>query len=80
MKQATRSLNLPKPIAAYFAADRHDGEAVSHCFTDNAVVKDEGHTHKGRPAIKEWKTDASRQSMNTHASLSRAKRRTGRRS
>ena len=58
-KPATKSLSLPKPIAAYFAADRSDGEAVSQCFTDNAVVKDEGHTHKGRAAIKEWKTDAS---------------------
>src|SRR6266699_5023807 len=58
-KRATRSLSLPKPIAAYFAADRGDGEAVSQCFTDNAVVKDEGHTHKGRPAIRGWKTDAS---------------------
>ena len=59
MKQATKSLNLPKPIAAYFTADKAGGEAVSQCFTENAVVKDEGHTHKGRAAIKEWKTDAS---------------------
>ena len=59
MKQTTRSLNLPKPIAAYFIADEVDGEAVSQCFTENAVVKDEGHTHKGRAAIKAWKTDAS---------------------
>ena len=59
MKQATRSLNLPKPIAAYFIADEVDGEAVSQCFTANAVVKDEGNTHKGRAAIKQWKTDAS---------------------
>jgi hypothetical protein len=58
-KPATQSLSLPKPIATYFAADRGDGEAVSQCFTDNAVVRDEGHTHKGRAAIKEWKTDAS---------------------
>ncbi len=59
MRQVTRSLNLPKPVAAYFTADKGDGEAVSRCFTENAVVKDEGHTHKGRAAIKEWKTDAS---------------------
>jgi len=59
MKQATKSLNLPKPIAAYFTADKGDGEAVSRCFTEDAVVKDEGHTHKGRAAIKAWKTDAS---------------------
>jgi len=56
----TKSLNLPEPIAAYFAADRGDGEAVSRCFTENAVVKDEGHTHKGRAAIKQWKTDDSK--------------------
>src|SRR2546422_10687222 len=59
MKQATKSLDLPKPIAAYFTADKGDGEAVSRCFTENAVVKDEGHTHKCRAAIKEWKMDAS---------------------
>ena len=59
MKQATKSHHLPKPIAAYFTSDKGDGKAVSQCFTDNAVVKDEGHTHRGRAAIKEWKTDAS---------------------
>ena len=59
MKQAIKSLSLPKPIAAYFTADSGDGEAVSQCFTGNAIVKDEGHTHKGRAAIKQWKTDAS---------------------
>ena len=59
MKPATKSLSLPKPVAAYFIADKGDGEAVSLCFTENAVVKDEGHTHKGRAAIKAWKTEAS---------------------
>jgi hypothetical protein len=59
MKPATKSLNLPKPIAAYFAADKVDGKAVSGCFTENAFVKDEGHTHRGRAAIKAWKTAAS---------------------
>ena len=58
-KPAAKSLNLPKPIAAYFTADKGDGEAISQCFTENAVVKDEGHTHKGRAAIKAWKTHAS---------------------
>ena len=59
MKPATQSLNLPKPIAAYFTADKGDGEAVSQCFTENAVVKDEGHTYQGRAAIKQWKAEAS---------------------
>ena len=27
------TLNLPKPIAAYFTADRTDSEAVVQCFT-----------------------------------------------
>ena len=56
MKQA-KSLSLPKLIAAYFTADRGHREAVSQCFTENAIVKDEGHTHKGRAAIKQWKSD-----------------------
>ena len=49
------TLNLPRPIAAYFAADSASGKAVARCFTDDAVVKDEGHTYNGRAAIKEWK-------------------------
>jgi hypothetical protein len=53
------TLNLPKPVAAYFTADKADNEAVSRCFTDDAVVKDEGHTYNGRAAIKKWKEEAS---------------------
>lgn len=53
------TLNLPKPVAAYFIADEADGEAVSQCFTDDAVVKDEGQTYHGRAAIRKWKEDVS---------------------
>ena len=53
------SINLPKPIDAYFAADRADSEALALCFTNDAVVKDEGHTYKGLAAIKQWKTDSA---------------------
>lgn len=59
MKATEKSLNLPKPIAAYFAADKGDSETLSQLFTENAIVKDEGHTHKGRATIKQWKTDTS---------------------
>lgn len=52
------SLELPPPIAAYFAADT-DSEAVAQCFTDNAVVKDDGNTHNGVAAIKQWVIDYS---------------------
>lgn len=54
------SLHLPKPIAAYFTADRTDSEAVAACFIDNAIVKDEGHTYQGLAAIQQWKTDSSK--------------------
>ena len=53
------TINLPEPVAAYFIADRANAEAVSDCFTDGAIVKDEGHTHHGRAAIKKWKEEVS---------------------
>lgn len=52
-------LHLPEPIAAYFAADKREGEAIARCFTENGVVTDEGHTYRGRSAIQQWKADAS---------------------
>src|SRR5258708_19605645 len=54
------SIDLPKPIAAYFAADKRDADALVLCFTEDAVVKDEGQTYTGLPAIKQWKTETSR--------------------
>jgi hypothetical protein len=51
--------DLPEPVAAYFAADKEDGEAVARCFTEAAVVKDEGRTHRGREAIRQWKEEVS---------------------
>ena len=53
------TLKLPTPIAAYFTADTGNSEDVAQCFTENAVVKDEGHTYRGRAAIKQWKADVS---------------------
>jgi hypothetical protein len=54
-----RTLILPEPIAAYFAADQQNPEALARCFTPQAVVKDEGHTYAGLEAIKAWKAAAS---------------------
>ena len=54
------SINLPKPIDAYFAADRGDSETIAGCFTENAIVKDEGHTYNGLAAIQQWKTDSTK--------------------
>lgn len=53
------TLNLPDPVAAYFAADRQGADAVARCFTMQGVVKDEGHTYIGPDAIKAWKLAAS---------------------
>lgn len=52
-------LNLPEPIAAYFDADRRGDPAVAGCFTNQAVVHDEGQTYTGLAAIAAWKTSAS---------------------
>jgi hypothetical protein len=52
-------LNLPEPIAAYFAADCHDIEAIARCFTSDAMAKDEGHSYAGIAAIKQWKSDVA---------------------
>jgi hypothetical protein len=52
-------LNLPEPIAAYFAANKLDSEAVERCFTKDATVKDEGRTYNGADSIKQWKAEAS---------------------
>lgn len=49
---------LPEPIAAYFAAE-HDPEALAHCFTPEAVMKDDGHTCTGINAIKAFMAAAS---------------------
>jgi hypothetical protein len=54
-----KDLNLPEPIAAYFDADRQDGQAVARCFTRDGVVLDEGKTHSGLAAIEAWKTHSS---------------------
>ena len=52
------ALTLPEPIAAYFAAE-HNPEALQHCFTAQAVMKDAGHTYAGINAIKTFMAAAS---------------------
>jgi len=52
------SLPLPAPVAAYFAAE-HDPEALANCFTPQAVMRDDGHTHSGIAAIQSFMAAAS---------------------
>lgn len=54
-----KPLNLPDPIAAYFSADQTDPEAVSRCFTVDAVVKDEAQSYAGRAAIRQWRSEVA---------------------
>ena len=52
-------VDLPPPVAAYFAADATSAEAVAGCFTDGAVVIDERQEYRGRAAIARWKVATS---------------------
>ncbi len=56
------SLELPAPIARYFAADRRsDPAATAACFTPDAIVTDEGNIYAGQDAIRQWMVNASTQ-------------------
>ena len=57
--KAAEPIDLPAPVAAYFAADTTGAEAVAQCFTDGAVVIDERQEYRGRTAIARWKAEAS---------------------
>ena len=59
------SLNLPVPIAAYFADNGQDRDAWAQYVADNAVVRDEGRTIRGLPAIKAWKAETKKQYQHT---------------
>ncbi|MED5547511.1 MAG: hypothetical protein VYD90_19950 [Pseudomonadota bacterium] len=40
------AIDLPRAIARYFAADEtKDAERVAQCFTQTALVRDEGENH-----------------------------------
>jgi hypothetical protein len=56
---ANAPIHLPPPVAAYFAADTSDANAVAQCFSESAVVIDEQREHRGRPAIARWRVEAS---------------------
>jgi hypothetical protein len=48
-------MNLPKVVAELVKTQNNfDSVAYSNCFTQTAVVFDEGKTHKGRKEIEIW--------------------------
>lgn len=42
------------------AHNLHDVPAFADCFADDAVVRDEGRVHVGRPAVRAWFDEVSR--------------------
>jgi SnoaL-like protein len=69
------SINLPKPIAAYFAAENAgDAGALARCFASNGVVHDEGSTFTGRAAIERWNAAARAKYHHTVVPLSATER------
>jgi uncharacterized protein (TIGR02246 family) len=55
------SIEVPAAIAAYLAgSNAHDAAACAACFTDDAVVRDEGRERQGNAAIREWMEEVSK--------------------
>ncbi|MGS4947596.1 nuclear transport factor 2 family protein [Meridianimarinicoccus sp. RP-17] len=48
-------MHLPAPIRTYFTARApQDGDALAAAFTPDAIVHDEGQSHRGPQAIRDW--------------------------
>ena len=49
------TVNLPGVIKAYVdASNKHDVQSILACFSDDALVQDEGETFQGKKAIEAW--------------------------
>jgi ketosteroid isomerase-like protein len=53
-------MKLPSVIAALVKAQNNfDSVAYANCFSETAVVVDEGNTYKGRTEIQHWKAEGN---------------------
>ena len=53
------TIALSGPVSAFFDAERtQDLEALGRCFSERAIVRDEGRTVEGPEAIKRWMKEA----------------------
>lgn len=53
-------MNLPNIITALVnAQNQYDSHSYADCFTDNAVVFDEGKTYNGKTEIENWISNAN---------------------
>ena len=54
-EENTMAIKLPGPISDYInASNAHDVKSILACFSDDAVVHDEGETLHGKQAIEGW--------------------------
>lgn len=55
------TVELPSALDSYFSAkNRKDIDAMLAPFAADAVVRDEGHAHRGRDAIRAWMEETTR--------------------
>jgi len=53
-------MELPKLIERFVATqNNYDSKAYTQCFTDSAIVHDEGKTHTGKQEIRQWIEEAN---------------------
>ena len=51
-------INLPPIIQSYIdASNAHDVQSILACFVDDAKVRDENTTHRGKIDIERWATE-----------------------
>ena len=60
------NVQLPDSIASFFEVSNDaKASALERCFTENAVVLDENHTHQGLDSIRAWLREAKHKSAYT---------------
>lgn len=53
-------MELPKLVARFIETQNNqDSKAYVECFTESAIVHDEGKTHNGKEEIRQWIEDAN---------------------
>ncbi|MGE5944346.1 MAG: nuclear transport factor 2 family protein [Flavobacteriales bacterium] len=59
-------MNLPKVVTELIKAQNNfDSTSYTNCFTETALVFDEGKTHSGRKEIEKWIDEANKKYQTT---------------
>ena len=62
---------LPNALKSFFEAEQSgDVDALTNAFSDNAIVKDEGATHRGLEQVRRWWLDAKQKYSHTAQPIS----------